>query len=114
VLLSLYIDCVIRHVTTTIKYWGNPIRYTINGASHELDSKISGGEDLIWILLNADVLLLFDMYGSNCVIIKSLFFSGDPNNMVTALNLDFRRWGSPIPLLVGNLDFGKSRTLSDV
>jgi hypothetical protein len=60
---------------------GITFRYTINGALHELDSKIFGKEELLWILLYADDIALL---------------SDDPDklrDMVTALDLAFRRWG---------------------
>jgi hypothetical protein len=80
-LFNLYMDCVIRDVMPTIKSLGITFRYTINGALHELDSKMLGEEELLWILLYADDIALL---------------SDDPEklrDMVTALDLAFRRWG---------------------
>jgi hypothetical protein len=74
-------DCVIRDVMPIIKSLGITFRYTINGALYELDSKILGEEELLWILLYVDDIALL---------------SDDPGklrDMVTALDLAFRRWG---------------------
>jgi hypothetical protein len=86
-------DCVIRDVMPTIKSLGITFRYTINGALHELDSRLLGEEELPWILLYAgDIALLSD----------------DPKklrDMVTALDLAFRRGG----LLI---NVGKTKTMT--
>jgi hypothetical protein len=77
----------------TIKSLGSMLRYTINGALHELDSKILGEEELLWILLYADDIALL---------------SDDPEksrDMVTALDLAFRRWGFLISV-------GKTKTMT--
>jgi hypothetical protein len=80
-LFNVYMDCGTRDVMPTIKSLGISFRYTINGALHEQDSKISGEEDLLWILLYADDIALM---------------SDDPKKLqdiVTALDSAFRRWG---------------------
>ncbi len=80
-LFNLYMDGVIRDVMPTIKSLGISFRYTINGALHERGLKILGEEDLLWILLYADDIALM---------------SDDPEelqDMVTALDSAFRRWG---------------------
>ncbi len=92
-LLNLYMDCVIRDVMPTFKSLGITLRYTINGALHELDSTILGEEELLWILLYADDIALL---------------SDDPEklrDMVTALDLAFRRWGLLISV-------GKTKTMT--
>jgi hypothetical protein len=66
-LFNLYMVCVIRDVMPIIKSLGITFRYTINGALHELDSRILGEEELLWILLYADdIALLTDDPGKLC------------------------------------------------
>jgi hypothetical protein len=57
-LFNFYMDCVIRDVMPIIKSLGMTFGYTINGALHEEDHKISGEEVLLWILLYADDIAL--------------------------------------------------------
>jgi hypothetical protein len=46
-LFNLYMDCVIRHVVPTIKFWAF---HTIDGALHEVDPNVLGQGDFVWIL----------------------------------------------------------------
>ncbi len=57
-LFDLYMGCVIRDVMAGTKDSDIRFRYTISGTLQETDSQTLGEEELLWILLYADDIIL--------------------------------------------------------